>query len=100
MLLVHQWNPAVLPDKDKIQVNPNVSFVLQSDGFGGYGNKLGDYQVFVQQNLIEYGGYKLFYYYADSHLAYDVDFNGNVRVQTPQEVMQQVFPQPLFISYQ
>jgi|GEM_PF-1108148 hypothetical protein len=100
VLLVHQWNPAVLPDKDKIQVNPNVSFVLQSDGFGGYGNKLGDYQVFVQQNLIEYGGYKLFYYYADSHLAYDVDFNGNVRVQTPQEVMQQVFPQPLFISYQ
>ena len=99
VLLVHQWNPAVLPDKDKIQTNPNVSLVLQSDGFGGYGNKLGDYQVFVQQDLLEYGGYKLFYYYSDGSTAYDFDYNGNQQVQTPQEIMQ-LFPQPLFVSYQ
>jgi hypothetical protein len=99
VLLVHQWNPAVLPDKDKIQTNPNVSLVLQSDGFGGYGNKLGDYQVFVQQDLLEYGGYKLFFSYSDGGSAYDFDDNGNKQVQTPQEIMQ-LFPQPLFISYQ
>jgi hypothetical protein len=98
VLLVHQWNPAVLPDKDKIQAIPNVSLVLQSDGFGAYDNKLGDYYVFVQQDLLEYGGYKLFYDYNGS-TAYDFDANGNAQVQSPQDVMQ-IFPQPLFISYQ
>jgi hypothetical protein len=99
VLLVHQWNPAVLPDKDKIQANPNVSLVLQSDGFGAYDNKLGDYQVFVQQDLLEYGGYKLFYYYSDGSTAYDFDANADKQVQSPQDIMQ-IFPQPLFISYQ
>jgi len=99
VLLVHQWNPAVLPDKDKIRRNPNVSFVLQSDGFGGYGNKLGDYQLFVQQELTEYGGYKLFYYYNNPTGSYDVDWNGNRQVQSPKEILS-IFPQPLFISYQ
>lgn len=100
VLIVHQWNPAVLPDKDGVKLNPNVSVVLQSDGFGGYDNKLGDYQVFVQQDLLEYGGYKLFYDYCpDSCLAYDIDGNGNAQVQSPQDVLN-LFPQPLFVSYQ
>ncbi len=99
VLLVHQWNPAVLPDKDKIQTNPNVSLVLQSDGFGAYSNKLGDYQVFVQQDLLEYGGYKLFFSYSDGGSAYDFDDNGDRQVQTPQQILQ-IFPQPLFVSYQ
>ncbi|MGH2514670.1 MAG: hypothetical protein ACRDHP_03360 [Ktedonobacterales bacterium] len=99
VLIVHQWNPAVLPDKDKIQTNPNVSLVLQSDGFGGYDNKLGDYQVFVQQDLLEYGGYKLFFHYCDGGCSYDIDPNGNAQPQSPQQVMQ-IFPQPLFISSQ
>lgn len=92
VLLVHQWNPAVLRDKNKVQLNPNTSLVLQSDGFGGTDNKLGDYQIFVQQALWQYGGYKLFYHY-ENGIAYDVP------LQTPQQIMQ-LFPQPLFISYQ
>lgn len=92
VLLIHQWNTQVLHDKDSVHTNPNVSLVLQSDGFGGADGKLGDYQVFVQQDLWEYGGYKLFYHY-DNGIAYDDP------MQTPQQVMQ-LFPQPLFISYQ
>lgn len=92
VLVIHQWNSAVLHDKDKITLNPNVSVVLQSDGFGDVGNKLGDYQVFVQQDLIEYGGYKLFFPYPGD-TQYDIPF------QTPQDVMK-LFPQPIFVSYQ
>jgi hypothetical protein len=92
VLIVHQWNPAVLPDKGGVHVNPDVSLVLQSDGFGGVDNKLGDYQIFVQQALWQYGGYKLFYNHSGSS-SYDIP------LQTPQQVMQ-LFPQPLFISYQ
>ncbi len=99
VLIVHEWNSYVLHDKDKIKRDPGVSLVLQSDGFGGYDNKLGDYQIFVQQELLEYGGYKLFLPHCASPCSYDVDPNGVRRVQSPQDVMS-IFPQPLFISYQ
>lgn len=92
VLVVHQWDPRVIHDKDQIQRNPDVSLVLQSDGWGGRENKLGDYQVFVQRQLMEYGGYKLF-------MPHDGDNQFDIPLQTPQDVMQ-LFPQPLFISYQ
>lgn len=100
VLIVHQFLPFVLPDKNQIKRNPNVSLVLQADGFGGHFDKLSRYQEFVQQDLLEYGGYKLFYYYSDSGIAYDVDENGVKQPQSPQTVLQELFPQPLFISYQ
>lgn len=92
VLVVHQWNYAVLTNKDKIKINPNVSLVLQSDGFGQTSDKLFDYQVFVQKHMIQYGGYKLFFQYPGAGA-------GDNPVQTPAQVMQ-VFPQPLFISYE
>lgn len=91
-LIIHQWNPAVLTNKDKIARNPNVSVILQSDGFGYTPNKLGDYYEFVQADMVGYGGYKLFYQYPGS-TSYDVP------LQSPSDVMG-LFPQPLFVSYQ
>ncbi len=92
VLVVHQWDPSVIHNKDQIKRSPDVSLVLQSDGWGGTDNKLGDYQAFVQQNLLEYGGYKLF-------LPHDGDPQVDTPLQSPNDVMQ-LFPQPLFISYQ
>ena len=92
VLVIHEWNSAVLTNENKIKINPNVSVVLQSDGFGGIDNKLGDYQVFVQQDMLEYGGYKIFYNHPGGAASDEY-------VQSPQEIMQ-LFPQPLFISYE
>ncbi len=92
VLIIHQWNPAVLTNKNGIARNPNVSVVLQSDGFGYVPNKIGDYQEFVQSDMVGYGGYKLFYQYPGS-TSYDMP------LQSPRDVMA-LFPQPLFISYQ
>jgi hypothetical protein len=92
VLIIHQWNPAVITNKNKIAHNPYVSVVLQSDGFGYTPNKIGDYQAFVQSDMVGYGGYKLFYQYPGS-TSYDTP------LQSPADVMA-LFPQPLFISYQ
>lgn len=91
-LVIHQWDPSVIHNKAQIALNPDVSVVVQSDGWGGAGNKIGDYQTFVQQELVEYGGYKLFFPYPGD-TQYDSPF------QSPQDVMK-LFPQPLFVSYQ
>ena len=92
VLVIHQWQSEVLRQKDQIAASPNVSLVLQSDGWGGTENKLADYQEFVQQHLLEYGGYKLF-------LPHQGDPDVDNPLQSPQDVMA-IFPQPLFISYQ
>jgi hypothetical protein len=92
VLIVHQWETSVIHDKDKIEENPNVSVVLQSDGWGFTDAKLSKYQLFVQQELLGYGGYKLFY-------QYDGDTQYDRPLQSPADVMN-LFPQPLFISYQ
>jgi hypothetical protein len=92
ILVVHQWDPSVIRNHDQIVTNPDVSLVVQSDGWGGTANKLGDYRVFVQRGLLEYGGYKLFF-------PHPGDTQFDVPLQSPQEVMD-LFPQPLFISYQ
>jgi hypothetical protein len=92
VLVIHEWNSAVLTNENKIKRNPNVSVVLQSDGFGGIENKLGDYQIFVQQALLQYGGYKIFYNHPGGAAFDEI-------VQTPEEIMH-LFPQPLFISYE
>jgi hypothetical protein len=92
VVVIHEWTSPVLPDKDKIQLNPNVSVVLQSDGWGFLGNKLGDYSVFVQQDLLQYGGYKIFLKWPDGS-----EFDQPQ--QSPADVMK-LFPQPLFVSYQ
>ena len=102
VLLVHQFATEVIRCdndkqgivcKDKIKRDPNVSLVFQTDGFGAVDAKLFGYYAFVQQQLIQYGGYKVFFHYPDSG-AYDTP------LQSPADVMRQLFPQPLFISYQ
>jgi hypothetical protein len=92
ILVIHQWDPSVIRNHDQIVTNPDVSVVVQSDGWGGTENKLGDYRIFVQRGLLEYGGYKLFFPHAG-----DTQFD--VPLQSPEDVMN-LFPQPLFISYQ
>lgn len=102
VLIIHQFATEVircdngvqgLPCKNKIKRDPNVSIVFQTDGFGAVDAKLFGYYAFVQQQLIQYGGYKVFFQYPGSG-AFDTP------LQSPADVMRQLFPQPLFISYQ
>ena len=113
VLLLHQFSSVVFNStnpcyagtstKSQIALNPNVSIVLQADGYGQFQDKETDYTYFVQRALIEYGGYKIFLRYdscpTSPPCAFDVAPNGVARGQTPQELMQ-IFPQPLFISYE
>ncbi len=61
ILILHQFEPEMIYHKDQISPLPGVDIVLDMDGFGGPDAKLGNYQHFVTDELIEYGGIKLFY---------------------------------------
>lgn len=61
ILIVHQFEAEMIYNKEAITPLPGVDFVLDMDGFGSPEAKIGNYNIFVTQELIEYGGIKLFY---------------------------------------
>jgi hypothetical protein len=61
ILIIHQFLESMLPDWQKIKLQPGVEIVTCVDGFGPPQSKIGDYEVFDKQQLIEYPGMKLFY---------------------------------------
>lgn len=61
ILIIHQFLAEMLPDWQKIQLKPGVEVVTCVDGFGTPAEKIGDYQMFDNQQLIQYPGMKMFY---------------------------------------
>jgi hypothetical protein len=61
MLIVHQFESDMIYNKEQIQPLPGVDVVIDMDGFGGQDAKITNYNLFVRDQLIEYGGIKLFY---------------------------------------
>ena len=86
VLVVHQFRDDMLPDKEKIKPMPNVDLVVMMDGWGGVEAKVGNYNYFVGEQLIQYGGIKLFYRQDDP-------------VMTERQVID-LAPTPLVICYQ
>lgn len=86
MLIIHQFESKMIFNKSQIEPLPGVDVVLDVDGFGTPEAKIGDYNTFVRQQLIEYGGIKLFY-------------KQDSPVMTPEQVVS-LKPEPMLVVYQ
>lgn len=61
VLVIHQFLEQMLPDWQKIKLEPGVEVVTCVDGFGDPKSKIGDYDMFNDVQRIQYPGMKLFY---------------------------------------
>ncbi|HUG14729.1 MAG TPA: hypothetical protein VMM78_06880 [Thermomicrobiales bacterium] len=86
ILMVHQFEREMIYNKEAITPVPGVSFVLDMDGFGSPEAKLANYDIFVRDELIQYGGIKMFYRQDDPVLTPDIIVN--------------LDPPPLVVIYQ
>lgn len=86
VLIVHEFRASMFPDPQGVQLKPGVAFVTDIDGWGTQADKLKDYRDFVTNQLIEYGGMKLFYKY-------------DINLLTPEQVLA-LNPAPLLVIYQ
>lgn len=75
ILMVHQFEHEMIFNKDVITPVPGVHFVLDMDGFGSPEAKLANYEIFVKNELIEFGGIKMFYRQDDPLLTPDIIVN-------------------------
>ncbi|MDQ6837681.1 MAG: hypothetical protein M3137_04885 [Actinomycetota bacterium] len=60
LLLIHQFQAAMIPDKPAVTARPNLAIAFNMDGFGGVNNKLSVYQLLASDPRWALG-YKLFY---------------------------------------
>jgi hypothetical protein len=61
ILIVHQFTPFMIADKENVALDPNVDFVTDMDGFGDWALKTKHYDMFVRDELLQFGGMKLFF---------------------------------------
>jgi hypothetical protein len=87
VLILHQFSPAMLPDKSLIEDYPFVELLIDGDGVGSPGAKIRNYTTYAAEPAFEFGGFKLF------------PTDGDHPLMTPAEVMG-LEPQPVLIIYQ
>ncbi len=86
VLIIHQFDNMMFSGKEDLVDYLHVDLVWDSDGFGGPGAKIADYNQYATEPGFEYGGFKLFYEY-------------DVPVMQPAAVLG-LEPLPAFVVYQ
>lgn len=86
VVIIHQFKGNIIKYKNVIKPTKNTEVVLNFDGFGSISTKKRGYQLLVENDPIQYGGFKLFY-------------RQDVSLLTPKEVLK-LNPSPAFIDYQ
>ncbi len=96
MLIIHQWRAYMLPDWYNIRPKYGVQVITCSDGFGSPQDKIADYQLFDNKQLIQYPGFKLFYPNFPGVAPHPTLDNP---LMSPEEVLK-LDPPPVMVMYQ
>jgi hypothetical protein len=86
VLVVHRFTRNMLTNASQIRLDPRVQVVIDMDGWGSPGSKMGAYRWFVVRHPVQYTGFKLFY-------------KNDKPMMTPEQVLE-LYPKPMYIQYQ
>ena len=86
VLVVHRFTRNMLKNAHLIKPDPRVQVVIDMDGYGPPGSKMGAYRWFVVRHPVQYTGFKLF-------------FKNDKPMMTPEQVLE-LYPKPMYIQYQ
>jgi hypothetical protein len=90
VLVVHRFRQDMVTNYQNIKLDRRVQIVMHMDGWGTPSIKRSSYRKFIERELVEYTGFKIFY---------KNDLRANSRLMTPHEVVG-LKPAPLYIQYQ
>jgi hypothetical protein len=86
ILMIHQFIPEMILNKQDLEDIPGVDLVIHQDGFGAPAEKIANYDRYIGLDGAQHGGFKIFY-------------RQDEPVMTPEELMM-LIPQPDVITYQ
>jgi hypothetical protein len=90
VLVIHRFTRNMVPDAEKIQLRPEVEFVMDMDGWGAPWLKYDSYHDYIVRHPVEFTGFKLFYHN---------DTKKGDPLMSPADLLK-LEPKPLYIQYQ
>ena len=90
VLVVHRFTRGMLTESKSIRLDPRVQVVINMDGWGPPWLKFDSYRDYVEEEPVQFTGFKLFYHN---------DTKKGDPILTPSEVLR-LHPKPLYIQYQ
>ena len=91
VFIIHRFTRKMITNSKDIKLHPEVQIVMNMDGWGDPELKKGTYRYFINQEPVQFTGFKLFY-------VNDLK-KGEGRMLTPNELLK-LQPQPSYIQYQ
>lgn len=91
IFIVHRFTGKMVTNYKNIKLRPEVQLVMHMDGWGEPDLKLGTYRYFIQNEPVQFTGFKLFY-------KNDLKKAPN-RMMTPEDLIK-LKPAPSYIQYQ
>lgn len=92
ILTVHRFTQGMITNTKDIKLDPRVQIVMHMDGWGNPTLKKDSYKAYIEKQMVQYTGFKLFYEY-DARPAPH-------HIMTAKEVLAELNPKPLYIQYQ
>jgi hypothetical protein len=92
ILVVHRFTKKMVTNYKNIKLHPEVQLVMDMDGWGEPDLKTGTYRYFINQEPVQFTGFKLFY-------KNDIK-KAPHHMLTPEEVLSRYKPYPIYIQYQ
>ena len=91
IFIVHRFTRNMLTHSQSIKLHPEVQIVMNMDGWGEPSLKKGTYRYFINQEPVQFTGFKLFY-------INDLRKEPHIML-TPNDIIK-LKPQPIYIQYQ
>jgi hypothetical protein len=91
VFVVHRFTKKMVTNYQNIKLRPEVQVVMHMDGWGQPDLKLGTYRYFIQNEPVQFTGFKIFYKNDLKKAPH--------RLMTPQELLK-LKPAPIYIQYQ
>ena len=91
ILVVHRYTQSMVTNSDQITPLADVQVVMDMDGWGTPGQKIATYKAYIQEEPVQFTGFKVFY-------KNDVRYTGSY-LMSPEQILQ-LLPKPIFIQYQ
>ena len=90
VFVVHRWTRNMLTNADKIRLSPELTVVINMDGWGPPSLKRSTFRDVIVREPVQFSGFKLFYHH---------DTRNNNVMLTPRQILR-LIPEPLYIQYQ
>lgn len=92
IFMVHRFTKGMVPGAKDIKLHPELQIVMDMDGWGPPDLKKGSYRYWINEEPVQFAGFKLFY-------VNDVEKSGQKEMMSRQEILK-LKPKPVYIQYQ